>query len=120
MARIFLANTTQGVGPLSLATSTCIRAAIKEIIPRSMLLAKIEGFPEDTLTAGTVLSLVKMACLNDEEWETTDEFELTPEMEVGFRELMRCVMEKLGGPGEMAAAMTKGEEGDEKALAEGS
>ena len=80
-----------------------------------MLLAKVEGFPEDTLNSATVLSFVTMACLNDEEWETAEK---SLRDESGIRDWMRCMMGKTGGPGEMAAAMTKGAEGDQEALAE--
>ena len=114
-ARIFLADIAQGVGPLSLETSTCVRAAFNEIDPRSMLLAKAEGFPEDTLNSATVLFFVTMACLNDDEWETVDR-SLREDSEL--RDWMRCMIGKLGGPEEMAAAMTKGAEGDQEALAE--
>ena len=48
VARIFVADTAEGVATLSLETSTCARATYNEIDPRSMMLAKVEGFPEDT------------------------------------------------------------------------
>ena len=115
LARIFLADTAEGVGPLSQDTSTCVGAAFKEIDPRSMMLAKVEGFPEDTLNSATTLHFVTMACLSDEEWETAAEWvREDPEL----REVMQCLMGKLGGPGEMATAMTVGDEEDQKALAE--
>ena len=114
-ARIFLADIAQGVGPLTLETSTCIRAAFNEIDPRSMLLAKVEGFPEYTLNSATTAWLVTLACLSDDELRTAAK---SLREDSGLRELMRCMMEMLGGPGEMAAAMTKGEEGDQKAFAE--
>ncbi len=115
VARIFVADTAEGVPTLSLESSACIRAAFKVIDPRLMMLAKVEGFPEDTLSSATILSLVTMACLNDAEWETAAEL-LREESEL--RELMRCMMEKLGGPGEMTAAMTAEDEEHQKALAE--
>ena len=115
LARIFFADTAEGVPTLSLETSTCIRAAFKVIDPRSMMLAKAEGFPEDTLNQSTTLSLVTMACLNDEEWESIEELLWK---EPGLRGWMQCMMEELGGPGEMAAAMTKWGRGDQEALAE--
>ena len=115
VARIFVADIAGGVGPLSLETSTCVRAAFNEIDPRAMMLAKVEGFPGDTLNSGTMLHFVTMACLSDEEWETTARW-VREESEI--REVMQCMMEKLGGPGEMAVAMTKGGRGDQKALTE--
>ena len=56
-----------------------------------------------------------MACLSNEEWETTAEW-VREGSEI--REWMQCMMEKLGGPGEMAAAMTEEGEADQKALAQ--
>ncbi len=115
VARIFVADTAEGIATLSLETSTCLRTAFNEIDPRSMMLAKVEGFPEDTLNSATTLSFVTMACLNDAEWETAARW-LREEAEL--REWMQCMMEKLGGPGEMATAMTKEDEGAQKALTE--
>ena len=67
------------------------------------------------MNSATTLSWVTMACLNDEEWETAD----TPLWkESGLRGWMQCMMEKLGGPGEMAAAMTEEGEADQEALAQ--
>ncbi len=115
VARIFFADIAEGVATLSLETSTCVRAAFKVIDPRSLMLAKVEGFPEDTLNSATTLHFVTMACLNDAEWETAAEW-LREESEL--REVMQCLMEKLGGPGEMATAMTKEDEGAQEALTE--
>ena len=115
VARIFVADTAEGVATLSLDTSICVRTAFNEIDPRSMMLAKVGGFPEDTLNSGTTLHFVTMACLSDAEWETADE---SLQQDSELREWMRCIMEKLGGPGEMATAMTRGEEDDQKALAD--
>ena len=115
VARIFVSESAEGVATLSLETSTCVRAAFNEIDPRAMMLAKVEGFPENTLNSATTLHFVTMACLNDAEWETTARW-LREDSEL--REVMQCMMEKLGGPGTMAAAMTKGGRGDQEALAE--
>ena len=115
LARIHLADIAEGVAILSPETSGCVRAAFRVIDPRSMMLAKIEGFPEDTLNSATTLSLIIMACLNDAEWKTAHR-SLQEDSEL--REWTRCMMGKLGGPGEMAVAMTVGDEEDQKALAE--
>ena len=103
IARIFIADIAEGVATLSLESSACIRAAFNEIDPRSMMLAKVEGFPEDTLNSATTLSFVTMACLNDAEWETAAQW-LREESEL--RGWMQCMMENLGGPGVLAVAMT--------------
>ena len=80
-----------------------------------MMLAKVEGFPEGTLNSATTVRFVTMACLNDAEWKTAAEW-VREDSEI--RKVMQCVMEKLGGPGEMAVAMTKGGRGDQELLAE--
>ena len=115
LARIHLADIAEGVAILSPETSGCVRAAFRVIEPRSMMLAKIEGFPEDTLNSATTLSFVTMACLNDAEWETAHR---SHREDSELREWTRCMMGKLGGPGEMMVAMTVGDEEDQKALAE--
>ena len=115
VARIFLADIAEGVGPLSLETSTCVWAVFQEIDPRSMLLAEVEGYPGDALASATVARLAAMACLSEEEWRTAD---WSLREESGLREWMRCMMARLGGPGETAAAMTRGEGVDQTALAE--
>ena len=115
VARIHLADIAEGVATLSLETSACVRAAFNEIDPRSMMLAKVEGFPEDTLNSATTLHFVTMACLNDAEWETAARWvREDPEL----REWMQCMMGKLGGPGQMAGAMTAVDEYNQKMLAE--
>ena len=111
IARILLADIAEGVATVSLESSTCVRAAFNEIDPRRVMLAKVEGFPEDTLSSATTLHFVTMACLNDAEWETAARW-LREESEL--RGWMQCMMEKLGGPGEMAA----GDEYNQKMLAE--
>ena len=60
--------------------------------------------------AGSVAAFsVTIACLNDQEWEATA-------AQVGMgpdeREGMVCLIEALGGPGEMATAMRAAQEGD--------
>ena len=103
VARILLADITEGVTTLGLETSDCVRATFNEIAPRSMMLAKVEGFPEDTLNSATALSFVTMACLNDAEWETAARW-LREESEL--RGWMQCMMDELGDPGVLAVAMT--------------
>ena len=60
--------------------------------------------------AGSMAALsVTMACLNYEEWDAaTSKLGIRPEE----REGMRCLLEQLGGPGEMAEARKAAGEGD--------
>ena len=109
LARLFLAGFVPGTEPLSLETSTCVRTAFEVIDPRKVMTAGLEGDP-GTAMAGSMAALtVTIACLNDEEWEAASpEMGMRPEERAG----MQCLMEALGGPREMAAAMRAAQEGD--------
>ena len=109
LARIFLAVIVPVSEPFSLETSACIRAAFEVIDPRAVMTAGIEGDPGVVMgTYMTTLS-VTIACMNHEEWEAA-----APKMGIRSdeREEMRCLMEKLGGPGEMTEAMRAAQEGN--------
>ena len=109
LARIFLAGFIPGSEPLSQETSDCVRAAFEVIDPRAVMTAGIEGDPGRAMAGSMAAFSVTMACLNDEEWETAG-----PQVGMGpdEREGMRCLLAELGGPGQMATAMTAAQEGD--------
>lgn len=111
--RLFLAGFA--AGPLSPETSECVRAAFEVIDPSTVMTAGIEGDPGRAMAGSMAAFMVTTACLTDEEWEQT-----APEMGMGpeDRAVGRCLMEALGGPGEMATAMTAAQEGDFATLAE--
>ena len=113
VARIFLAGFVPDSGPLSLDTSTCIRAAFTEIDPRAVMTAGAEGDPAAAMAGTMTAFIVTLTCLNQEEWETT-----APQvgMDLDEREGMLCVLEELGGSAEMVAAMIAANEGDAAAL----
>ena len=112
--RIFLVGFVPGPGPLSEKTSDCVRAAFEVIDPRAVMTVGIEGDPGRAM-AGSMAGLsVTMACLNDEEWKTAGpQVGMSPDERVG----MQCLMEALGGPGQMAGAMTAAQEGEFAELA---
>ena len=114
LTRVFLAGFVPGPGPLSQESSDCVRAAFEVINPREVMTAGIEGDPGRAMAGSMAALSVTMACLNDEEWEAT-----APIVEMGpdDREGMQCLMEALGGPGNMAAAMTAAQEGEFAELA---
>ena len=66
--------------------------------------------------AGSMTALsVTIACLNDEEWDAAASMMgMRPEE----REGMRCLLDQLGGPGQMAEAMKAAGEGDFTGLAQ--
>ena len=109
LARIFLAGFVPGPGPLSQETSDCVRAAFDVIDPKAVMSAGIEGDPGRAMAGSMAGLFVTMACLNDEEWETAG-----PQVGMGpdEREEMQCLLAALGGPGNMAVAMTAAQEGD--------
>ena len=118
LARLFLAGFIPGPEPLSLETSDCVRAVFAVIDPQVVKTAGIEDDPEraERVMAGSMAaSTATTACLNDEEWERA-----TPMTEMGPQERadLQCLMEALGGPGEMAEAMRAAEEGDFAGLVE--
>ena len=115
LTRLFLAGFVPGPEPLSPETSQCVRAAFEVIDPRTVMTAGIEGDPGRAMAGSMAAFMVTTACLTDEEWE-----QAAPEMGMGpeDRAVGQCLMEALGGPGEMAAAMTAAQEGDFATLAE--
>ena len=109
LARIFLDGFVPGPDPLSPESSQCVRAAFDVIDPRKVMTAGPEGNSGAALAGSMAAFTVTMACLNDEEWATASaEMGLRPEERHG----MQCLMETLGGPGEMAEAMIAAQEGD--------
>ena len=109
LVRIFLAGYVPGPGPLSQESSECVRAAFEVIDPREVMTAGIEGNSGRAMAGSMAAFSVTMACLTDQEWEET-----APQVGMGpeEREGMACLMEALGGPGNMAGAMIAAGEGD--------
>ena len=109
VGRLFLAGFVGDPGHLSLETSTCIQAAFKEINPRAVMTAGIEGNPGAAMAGSMTAFSVTQACLNDEEWEAqASQTGMSP----AERQGLQCLMRELGGPEEMAAAMTAASQGD--------
>ncbi len=71
--------------------------------------AGIEGNPGAAMAGSMAGFAVTLACLNDEEWEAA-----VPKVgvEQGEQKGMRCLLDELGGPAEMASAMAAANEGD--------
>ena len=115
LARIFLAGFVPSPAPLSQESSDCVQAAFDVIDPRAVMTAGIDGDPARAMAGGMTGLFVTMACLNDEEWETS-----APQVGMGpeEREGMQCLLAALDGPGPMAAAMTAAQEGDFTNLAQ--
>ena len=109
LARLFLAGFVPGPEPLSEETSTCIRAVFEVIDPREVMTAGIDSDPGRAMTGSMTALSVTIACLNDGEWDAAASM---MGMRPDEREGMRCLLDQLGGPGEMAEAMKAAGEGD--------
>ena len=109
LARIFLARVVPGLRPLSQESSDCVRATFEVIDPREVMTAGLEGNPGRAM-AGSMAGLsVTVACLTDQEWEATAPMlGMSPDERVG----MQCLLAELGGPAEMAKAMTAAQAGE--------
>ena len=115
IAQLFIAGFVPGSEPLSLETSTCLRSAFEVIDPRRAMTAGIEGDPERAMAASMTALFTTMACLNDEEWEVAaPKAGVRPNERAGWQ----CLMEALGGPGQMAEAIMAAQEGDATSLSE--
>ena len=90
--------------PLSIDTTNCVRAGLEVIDPRAVMTAGLAGDPETAMGGSVTAFTIMLACLNHEEWATA-----APRlgMEPADRDGMVCVMAVLGGPAEMATAMTE-------------
>ena len=98
--------------PLSVETSDCILAALDVIDPRTVMNARMEEDPQTAVAGIMAAFTVSVACLNDKEWTTA-----APRMgmEPEDRQEMVSVMAALGGPAEMATAMTETMEAEDAA-----
>ena len=115
VARIFLAGFVPGPGPLSQDTSDCVRAGFAVIDPRTVMTSGIEGDPGRAMAGSMTALSVTIACLNDEEWDAAASM---MGMRPDEREGMQCLLDQMGGPGEMAEAMIAAGEGNFTDLAQ--
>ena len=95
-------------------TSDSIREVFEVIDPRSVMAAGIDGDPGRAMAGSMAAFLATTACLNDSEWAEAAQMTAMSSRERGDA---RCHMSALGGPGEMAEAVTAAQEGDLTAMA---
>ena len=85
-------------------TSACVQVGLEVIDPRAVTTAGLEGDAATAMAGSMAAFSVAVACLNDKEWaEAAPRLGMEPE----DRDGMVCVMAALGGPTEMATAMTE-------------
>ena len=103
LMRLFLTGLIGQAGTLSEETSACIRGGFSEFDLRSMMLTSATGGDEGAAMAGGMAAfLLTLSCLDEDEWAAAAP---ALEMAPGDRETLQCVMETLGGPEGIAAAL---------------
>ena len=105
--RAFLTELIGLTGPLSEGTSACLRAGFGTFDVRSVMLARqVEEDQEASLLGSASAFVLTLACLNEEEWKS-----YVPPMIMNpdDRGRLQCVVETLGGPEELAAALQYGD-----------
>ena len=100
LLRIFVSGMLTGIGPLSPESSDCLRAGFADYDLRS---AMQPGANQGAAAAGDMAAFfLTLSCINDAEWlAAAPVLELNP----GDRETLQCVIDTLGGPTELAAAL---------------
>ena len=103
LLRLFL---TQLIGlsePLGEESSACIRAGAAGIEIRALMSGAIAGSDEEAaMMGGTAALFLTLSCLSEEEYQ-----DMAPAlgMNPGDHEALRCVTERLGGPGGVAEGL---------------
>ena len=70
----------------------------------AVMTAGLAGHPETAMSGSMSVFTMTVACLNDDEWaEAARRLGMGP----GERERMLCIMAALGGPAEVATALTE-------------
>ena len=108
LLRLFLTAFLMQTGPLSPASSDCIRTGFGETDYRELVRTSAAGpggqpADETAMMAGMTAFIVTLSCLDDEEFaKVAPAFDLNEEEREGFQ----CALDYLGGPQEMAALMS--------------
>ena len=103
LLRLTVTGITADSGPFSIETSQCLRSRFIEADLRSILMNGLDGNAESAMAAGLAALTTIINCLNDQEWETIAP---TLDMNPGDRKILMCIANELGGPQEMAKAIT--------------
>jgi len=101
--RLFLTQLVGQVEPFEAETSACIRDGFVPLDLRELLATSVAGrAPANSLALSMAAIAVSVACLSDAEWET---YAPRLGMASGDRAGFDCLLEELGGPAELVAAM---------------
>ena len=101
--RLFLTQLVGQVEPFEAETAECIREGFVPLDLRALLAPSVAGqAPANSLALSMAAFAVSVACLSDAEWETyAPRLGMAPGERAGFV----CLLEELGGPAELVAAM---------------
>ena len=101
--RLFLTQLVGQVEPFDAVTAACIQEGFVSLDLRALLAPAVAGqAPANSLALSMAALSVSVACLSDAEWETyAPRLGMAPGDRAGFV----CLLEELGGPAELVAAM---------------
>ena len=101
--RLFLTQLVGQVEPFDPATAACIQEGFVSLDLRALLAPAVAGqAPANSLALSMAALSVSVACFSDAEWETyAPRLGMAPGDRAGFV----CLLEELGGPAELVAAM---------------
>ena len=101
--RLFLTQLVGQVEPFDAVTAACIQEGFVPLDLRALLAPAVAGqAPANSLALSMAAMSVSVACLSDAEWETyAPRLGMAPGDRAGFV----CLLEELGGPAELVAAM---------------
>ena len=101
--RLFLTQLVGQVEPFNVETAACIREGFVPLDLRALLAPSVAGqAPANSLALSMAALAVSVSCLSDAEWET---YAPRLGMASGDRAGFVCLLEALGGPAELVAAM---------------
>ncbi len=101
--RLFLTQLVGQVEPFEMETAACIREGFVPLDLRALLAPSVAGqAPANSLALSMAALAVSVSCLSDAEWENyAPRLGMVPGDRAGFV----CLLEALGGPAELVAAM---------------
>ena len=101
--RLFLSQLVGQVEPFEVETAACIREGFVPLDLRALLAPSVAGeAPANSLDLSMAAFAVSVACLSDAEWETyAPRLGMAPGDRAGFA----CLLDALGGPARLVAAM---------------
>ena len=89
--------------PPSPETSSCLQEAFEAITYKKVLTDLMDGNLENSMSGTTAIMIATVACLNDDEWETSY---LNEPADPTWGKEAKCLMSLTGGPAELVYGLT--------------